>query len=468
MDDKIQNSRLLSLTNFCKGIAILWIVLVHFKGGWFGWQGVHIFLILSGFGLAYSCLKSGREDRWNHWFYKRFKRILPAYWVAVLASAPFLIFLDLGPKPGASAGVFKTILDFFLLNNVFEQFRGGGTGAFWYVPFIVGAYLLFPWMYKALRKCSKPHHYLIFFLAIAAIEFSYRAIAIYTLDGQPIGYSEKFFTLIPNSVEALKERPDWLFGFFQRRAPFGFIPSRLSEFALGMMAGFAVFYKPRQFDRILFSPYAGYLGFAIWLGSQGLMYAGLWGWIFADFAMSLGLIVWLLNVAHFWQKKSNFVFSSVTTLGIWSYYIYLTHHPFARLFPQVRDLLTPAESSTPVRLAIFGAVFGVTLACIAAMSWLLAQFDRSNLPETMMNVVVAGLSPVGGVLARVAAPFEPMGQLAKLYGMWWILMSLLVLCSLGGVLKVASTQSDMAPKIERLKKQQHQIATKIDRILSVQ
>ncbi|MBE9042273.1 acyltransferase, partial [Oscillatoriales cyanobacterium LEGE 11467] len=159
MQRNTESSQILKLTNFCKGFAIFWIVLVHFKSGWFGWQGVHIFLILSGFGLAYSSLKSDRQGNWKPWFYKRFKRIFPAYWIAVIASVPFLLFLNLGPRPGIESGIFKTLLDLFLLNNFFEQFIGGGTGAFWYVPLIVGAYLLFPWLYGMLRKCSKPRHY---------------------------------------------------------------------------------------------------------------------------------------------------------------------------------------------------------------------------------------------------------------------------------------------------------------------
>ncbi|MBE9040979.1 hypothetical protein IQ235_09320, partial [Oscillatoriales cyanobacterium LEGE 11467] len=284
-------------------------------------------------------------------------------------------------------------------------------------------------------------------------EFSYRAIAIYALDGEPIGYSEKFVKLIPNSVEALNRHPNWLFEVFQHRAPFGFIPSRLTEFGLGMMAGFAAFYKPRQFDRILFSPYAGYIGFGIWLASQTLLYVGLWGWIFADCAISFGLIIWLLNFARFCQKKSGRLFQVIATLGIWSYYIYLTHHPFARLFPQVRNLLLADRSSGLVRLLLFSALFALTLVCIGVTSWLLAKFDRSQYPEIIMSAIVGGFQKIVW-----------MGQLAKLYGLW-ILVSLLLICSVGSFTKFAPTQFEMSKKIENLKKQQHRISGQIDDLL---
>lgn len=381
---------LFELTNFCKGIAIIWIFLVHLKGGWFGWQGVHVFIVLSGFGLTYSCLKSDRRAPWKPWFYKRFRRILPVYWVVVLASLPLVLLFDIGPRPGIEAGLFRKFLDFFLLTNVFEEFRGGGTGAFWYVPFIIGAYLLFPWFYEHLKKCSRLREYLLFFLGIAAIEILYRSIAIYLLDGQPIGYSDKFFKWIPDSVSALNQNPDWLFGLFQRRAPFGFIPARMTEFVLGMLAGFAAFYHPKKLQDWLFRRYTGWLGLVLWLGAQALLYVGLWGWIFADFAIALGLIVWLLNLANFCRRSLFPIFQRLTWIGVWSYYIYLTHQPFTRIFPQFQGVLLAGRSSIWLELIETLVLLALTLACVAMSSGLAMKFDQSEFPDKMMRWMGSG------------------------------------------------------------------------------
>lgn len=51
----------LHLTDFCKGMAIVWVFVIHYHGGWFGWQAVHVFIVLSGFGLAYSCLQKNTD-----------------------------------------------------------------------------------------------------------------------------------------------------------------------------------------------------------------------------------------------------------------------------------------------------------------------------------------------------------------------------------------------------------------------
>lgn len=377
-------TNLFELTDFCKGIAIAWIFLVHLKGGWFGWQGVHVFIVLSGFGLAYSCLKSDRSGSWKPWFYKRFRRILPVYWVVVLASLPLVLLFDIGPRPGVESGLFRKFLDFVLLTNVFEEFRGGGTGAFWYVPFIIGAYLLFPLFFYSLKKCSNLRDYLLFFAAIAAIEILYRSVAIYFFDGQPIGYSEKFIKWIPDSVSALERHQDWLFGLFQRRAPFGFIPARMTEFVLGMLAGFAAFYQPQKLQHWLFSKYAGCLGFMAWLGAQILLYVGLWGWVFADFAIAFGLIIWLLNLANFCRQRLSPIFATFTWIGVWSYYIYLTHQPFTRIFPQFQGVLLAGRSSVWLELVETFVLLALTLACVAVSSWLAMKFDRSSYPEKMM------------------------------------------------------------------------------------
>lgn len=45
-----------------------------------GYQGVHIFFILSGFGLAYSKILKP-DDNWNTFMRKKFFRLYPTYWI---------------------------------------------------------------------------------------------------------------------------------------------------------------------------------------------------------------------------------------------------------------------------------------------------------------------------------------------------------------------------------------------------
>src|SRR5689334_16717282 len=72
---------ILALLDFCKGLAILGVMLVHAVHRGFGWQGVHLFIVLSGFTLACSDLKRGGAIDRRAWALRRANRILPAYWL---------------------------------------------------------------------------------------------------------------------------------------------------------------------------------------------------------------------------------------------------------------------------------------------------------------------------------------------------------------------------------------------------
>lgn len=382
-------SNILNLTNFCKGLAIALIFLVHYRGGWFGWQGVHLFIVLSGFGLAYSCAQQTEKINWLNWFQRRMRRVLPVYWAAVLFSFPLLAYLS-----SFNFAVIRTFLDCFLLTNVFEDFRGEATGAFWYIPFIVGAYLLFPSLYKQFQKYSTVQGIILILLITIGIEFSYRWIAIYHLDGLPISHTDKFLEIIPRTVKALNQQPDWFFGLLQRRSPFGFILARIGEFTLGMVAGLALVKNSQKFHKIILNPYTGWLGFLIWIAGQALLYIGLWGWIFTDFVIALGMMLWVINLAAFTQKKIPILFQALTEIGVWSYYIYLTHQPFTRLFPQLEGNLIQGNQPFINSLILEILCFAITIVSVYFASALARQFDQSSLPDQIMTKLNQLLIPL--------------------------------------------------------------------------
>ena len=118
------------LLDFCKGVAIVWIVLVHILHGWFGWQGVHVFIILGGFTLAHASLNREQQLTWKQWFLKRALRILPAYWL--VATAGFYPIRDEGnayAEKLSAAGV-KTDLRQYddMIHGFFSQVTAGRRG----------------------------------------------------------------------------------------------------------------------------------------------------------------------------------------------------------------------------------------------------------------------------------------------------------------------------------------------------
>ena len=382
MNKQVLQKDLMNLTSFCKGMAIIAIFLVHWRGGWFGWQGVHVFIVLSGFGLAYSCFSRSEPPRWLDWFRRRFRRILPVYWLAVWISAIVMLLTQLHP---ANHVLIRTLSDTFLLTNFFEVFWGGSTGAFWFVIFIISAYLLFPALYYWLKHHPNPRGMMILLVGILAIEWGYRAFAIYTLDGQPIAHDHPFLSLFPNSVTALDQMPEWFNGLFQGRAPFGFILSRIGEFTLGVLAGFACVKYPQKNHHLLLNPVTGWLGLAIWLGAQKLLYIDLWGWIYSDFFIGCGLILWLINLAHWLRRRKSHIYEVISTVGVWSYYIFLIHQPFTRLGSQLAVELWN-HSWGKLGYILVSLVFLTLISGIVfCLSWLLRKFDRSTLPELIID-----------------------------------------------------------------------------------
>ena len=386
MNYKYNSSKanVLELTDFCKGIAVIWISLVHYQGGWFGWQGVHTFIVLSGFGLAYSCLKKGKNLHWKAWYMKRFRRIMPVYWLAVLGSLPFLAVFQIVQNQEIWTSFAQTFLNFFLLRNFFDDFIGGGAGAFWYIPFIVSFYLIFPVFYKAIKNICFRQNYWLLLLAVAAFEFLYRATAIYKLDGFPIAYDHaQFFGLFSQSVSPLDNLPDVWFGFLQKRVPFCFFPSRIIEFTLGIVAAFALVENSQKLNKQLLNSYMGWLGLLVWLAGQLLLVIGLWGWIFADFVIGLGLILWLLNLAFFLHRRAPNLFQKVSWLGTWSYYIFLTHQPFTRVFRGIEIKLLENDSSFEIFFSFI--LFGLFLTSVGIASWLAKKFDQSKFPQLIVQ-----------------------------------------------------------------------------------
>lgn len=131
------------------GICIIWIVLFHsgieapsntvLRAIWYlfvsfgGGFGVNIFLMLSGFGIAFSDIKRSAENRsirWGDYYKRRFLRILPAYF---LVAIPYYLL--------SSSSIWEVLYNLFFLNFIID-----GKRDFWYIFIILLCYLLFPVM----------------------------------------------------------------------------------------------------------------------------------------------------------------------------------------------------------------------------------------------------------------------------------------------------------------------------------
>lgn len=109
-----------------------------------GYQAVHLFFILSGFGLTLSALlveKKTDRIRWFGFIKKRFIRLYPSYWL-ILAIYLLLNFFQYD----SFLGLLKTYVKGAIFLDVIP--------ATWYIPILLQLYLLFPFLFYFLKKLS--------------------------------------------------------------------------------------------------------------------------------------------------------------------------------------------------------------------------------------------------------------------------------------------------------------------------
>jgi len=152
--DKPVPSGRIEFLDFAKGCAMLGIVLYHYFRGFFpgmgdkivmaGGAGVHLFLILSGFGLALS----GRQLSVSAFYRKRFSRVLVPYFLAI--TLIFLINLVLPLYPDAGLYAYLGNILFFKMFD--ESIINSFGGHFWFLSTIIQFYLVYPLLDRLLRR----------------------------------------------------------------------------------------------------------------------------------------------------------------------------------------------------------------------------------------------------------------------------------------------------------------------------
>lgn len=165
--------------NSIKGIAIVMIILFHYFGqqnGWkhaseyistisnisfdwivgfissIGYLGVSLFIISSGIGLTYSQLhKKANKNNWKQWYVKRFRSIIPEYWIVLIG----LTILPLILRSENKIGIINFITHLTATHIISPKYYNAIDGSWWYISLIISLYIIFPILYKLSNKYSK-------------------------------------------------------------------------------------------------------------------------------------------------------------------------------------------------------------------------------------------------------------------------------------------------------------------------
>ncbi len=114
-----------------------------------GWLGVPLFFVLSGFCIHYSTMKRAPKEafRTGDFYWRRFLRIYPAYFVCVLictALAPWL-------SPKYFNG-WQVITHLLMIHNFIKMTFGGLNGPLWSLGVESQFYLLYPFLLLFMRR----------------------------------------------------------------------------------------------------------------------------------------------------------------------------------------------------------------------------------------------------------------------------------------------------------------------------
>ncbi len=212
-----QSDSFLGCVDFCKGIAILMVILVHFAQVFsmpsilhiipkFCQMGCQMFLILSAFTLCLSYSK--KQPKYKDFIFSRIHRIWFTYVCAIVVFVGIAVLSKklLGDNIlNSSKNPADILINVFLLNGLVPTtannrvVRGG-----WFVGTIVLFYVIFPVMYKLYFRLKKRSAYWLYFFPLIVTGVCFAAnyiISIYYdgwIDNNSFGY---FFIL--NQLPAL-------------------------------------------------------------------------------------------------------------------------------------------------------------------------------------------------------------------------------------------------------------------------
>lgn len=263
--------------------------------------GVNLFFLISGYGLVRKYYFK-TDFNVKDWFRQIWKIILP-YWIALpvthLINYGFTYLMFLGNRIDKMPAFFEIYLPSQYLESILvpsrwfvERLALNFVGTWWFVGIILQFYLLLPVLLWLLKKLKARN----FIIIALLITFVYRAWAVYFTNASTVGVAGAELLFLIN------------------------LPARLAEFALGM------YFATKS--RIHFFKHQTSAG--ILLIVAGLIFSSyLWGMIFSDFLISLGLFFLCDRLLFVLKRKS---FNWTEWLGNMSYYIFLYHEPALKLF----------------------------------------------------------------------------------------------------------------------------------------
>ena len=289
----------------------------------FGWVGVSLFFVLSGFVIHYSTVTSSQPFSTLNFYSRRFWRIYPPYAVAMLVLAPLVYYL-ISPEKVTHISIVTHIL---LVQDFSRQSFYLINGSFWSIATEVQFYLVYPLLMLARGRVGMRN----VLFGTLGFSLAFRALLCVAKRHDAASFEDSHLILWASPMITIF---DWTLG--------AFIAERFAQ-------GKRIF--PESFA--LMTVTAG-----LFLVSTFIRPLSIFSFQFASLLAAL----WIERVV--WSTRPlSLVKKMLIPLGLCSYSFYLFHQPLLEILIEKSK---PWISTNPMTIALvcgpilFFALFGLS------------------------------------------------------------------------------------------------------------
>jgi peptidoglycan/LPS O-acetylase OafA/YrhL len=284
-----------------------------------GHIGVNLFLVLSGFCLAWPLVVDPRrvtQISIASFWKRRVQRIVPAYFVSIGLVYGLLVVV----RGLASAGLWPVSIGrvsqvpdvgellphLMFMHNLSVDHASTINGSYWSLALEFQLYLAFPLLFMLMHKCG----WVRFFFGALTVQLCFRLYLEATLDAQVLA---QFEFVLPKSMVG-----------------------RMLDFVCGMAAATVVANDVRESRRTCRSIWVFVLAGSCLFGAFALSYAGYSRSSILDVLWAIGFAS-LVCYASVADSHINRVLSwkPLVSLGVMSYSLYLLHQPLVEIGMQI-------------------------------------------------------------------------------------------------------------------------------------
>lgn len=262
-------------------------ILLNFSPVAFGWTGVELFLLISGFLIHLGYLSQPESFKVFTFFSKRFWRIYPPY----LFTLVFFCIAGngIGYYLTTKAGIRDLVTHVFMVQNLYEPAVFGINPSLWSLALEIQLYLVYPILLLLRNRFGMK----LTFLLLIGLSISTMLVHQFKLVSAPVDF------MLSNSIPAYWAV--WTAGAYLAEA-----------------------YLNRQSPNRLTVLMGVFVSFILLTGSKYFEITNYYWLQFATLFWSL-VLVWFLNTR---VKMGHIPMAILTFIGLISYSIYLIHQPF--------------------------------------------------------------------------------------------------------------------------------------------